>query len=120
MKLCLQRLSNDWNEAYGHGILVAESFVDPQLFRGTAYKASGWTLLGKTKGYARSRREYYTEHSSPKHLYVRALRPDSLDLLCAKRLPDEWRAGELEPKVRCRTKAAELSSIREIFEGIED
>jgi hypothetical protein len=120
MKLCVQRLSTDWNEAYGHGILVAESFVDPQLFRGTAYKASGWILLGKTKGYARSRREYYTEHSSPKQLYVRALRPDALELLRAEQLPDEWRVGELEPKVRCRTKAAELGSIREIFEQIED
>lgn len=120
MKLCLQRLSKDWNEAYGHGILVAESFVDPQLFRGTAYKAGGWTLLGMTKGFARARREYYTEHNSPKQLYVRTLRPDALELLCADELPEPWRNGELEPKIRCRTKAAELGSIREIFEGVED
>lgn len=120
MKLCLQRLGSDWNEIYGHGILVAESFVDPQLFRGTAYKASGWTLLGTTKGYARARREYYTEHNRPKQLYARALRPDALDLLRAEQMPAEWRRGELEPKVRCRTKAAELGSIRDIFEGIED
>lgn len=120
MKLCLQRLGTDWNEAYGHGILVAESFVDPQLFRGTAYKASNWTLLGKTKGYARARREYYTEHKSPKQLYVRALRPDSLRLLRAEQMPEPWVDGELEPRIRCRTKTAELRSIRDIFEGIED
>jgi hypothetical protein len=120
MKLCLQRLGNDWNAAYGHGILVVESFVDPQLFRGTAYKASGWTLLGTTKGYARARREYYTRHDSPKQLYVRVLRPNALELLRAEQMDEEWRGGELEPKVRCRTKAAELGSIREIFEGIED
>ena len=120
MKLCLQRLGKDWNAAYGHGILVAESFVDPQLFRGTAYKASGWTLLGTTKGYARARREYYTEHNSPKQLYVRALRPDALELLRADEMDAAWRGGELEPKVRCRTKSAELGSIRTIFEGIED
>ena len=29
MKLCCQRLSQDWALAYGHGVLVAESFVDP-------------------------------------------------------------------------------------------
>jgi len=120
MKLGLQRLCDDWNEAYGHGVLVAESFVDPQLFRGTAYKAGGWTLLGKTRGYARARREYYTEHGSPKQLYVRALRPDALELLCAEQMPEEWRGGELEPKVRCRTNAPELGSIRAIFEGIAD
>jgi hypothetical protein len=120
MKLCLQRLSDDWNAAYGHGILVAESFVDPQLFRGTAYKAGGWMLLGKTKGYARARREYYTEHNAPKELYVLTLRPDALDLLRAEQMPAAWRGGELEPRVRCRTKAADLGSIRGIFEGIED
>lgn len=120
MKLCLQRLGDDWNAAYGHGILVAESFVDPQLFRGTAYKACGWTLLGATKGYARARREYYTEHNSPKQLYVRPLRPDALELLRAEQMPDEWRGGELEARVRCRTKSAELRSIRAIFEGVGD
>ena len=32
--------------AYAHPVWLAESFVDTQLFRGTAYKASGWTELG--------------------------------------------------------------------------
>ncbi len=120
MKLCLQRLSADWIEAYGHGLLVAESFVDPQLFRGTAYKASGWTLLGVTKGFARARREYYTEHNCPKQLYVRALRPDALRLLCAEEMPESWVAGELEEKLRCRAKAAELRTIRDHFADMED
>lgn len=120
MKLCLQRLGNDWNEAYGHGILAVESFVDPQLFRGTAYRASGWMLLGTTKGYARARREYYTEHNSPKQLYVRALRPDALRLLCAEQMPEPWAGGELEEKLRCRSKADELRSIREHFSDMED
>jgi hypothetical protein len=37
MKLVLQRLSADWQQAYGHPVLVVESFVDGQLFRGTSY-----------------------------------------------------------------------------------
>jgi len=41
MKLCLERLVGDWERTYGHPVLGAESFVDSQLFRGTAYKASG-------------------------------------------------------------------------------
>ena len=40
MRLCLERLSSDWESTYTHEVLVAESFVDPQLFRGTAYQAS--------------------------------------------------------------------------------
>ena len=41
MKLVLRRLSEDWQQAYGHGVLIAETFVDPSRFQGTAYKASG-------------------------------------------------------------------------------
>ena len=53
MALNLARLSQDWQEVYGHPILLVESFVDPQLFRGTAYKASGWKRLGLTSGFKR-------------------------------------------------------------------
>lgn len=120
MKLCLKRLSSDWNATYGHGVLVAESFVDPQFFCGTVYKASGWTLLGMTKGYTRARREYYTHHDNPKQLYVRILHPNALKLLCADQTAEEWCDGELKRKVRCRTKAGELGSIRTIFEGFDD
>ena len=120
MKLCLARLSADWLLAYGHEVLVAESFVDPQLFRGTAYRASGWEQLGQTQGYSRVRREYYTEHNSPKHLYVRALRRNACALLCAEQMPEPWSSAELEPKVRCRTNVPELKTVRDHFESIED
>jgi hypothetical protein len=59
MKLVLRRLSDDWQRTYGHGVLIAETFVDPSRFQGTAYKASGWTLLGNTKGFERSRKDFY-------------------------------------------------------------
>ena len=36
---------------HGHPIVAVESFVDSQLmFRGTAYKAAGWMLLGPSGG----------------------------------------------------------------------
>jgi len=120
MKLCCQRLSQDWALAYDHEVLVAESFVDPQLFRGTAYEASGWERLGQTQGYSRVRREYYTEHDSPKYLYVRALRRGACRLLSSAQMPEPWRSAELKPKVRCRTNVAELKTVREHFESITD
>jgi len=40
MKLCLQRLSDDWQKQYRHPLLMVESFVDRQLFRTTAGTAS--------------------------------------------------------------------------------
>ena len=120
MRLCLERLSSDWESTYTHEVLVAESFVDPQLFRGTAYQASGWHRLGETKGYGRVRREYYTEHETPKHLYIKELRRGACRLLRSERMPDSWQNSELKPKVRCRTHAEELKTVREHFESITD
>ncbi len=120
LKLCLQRLSLDWAGTYSHEVLFAESFVDPELFRGTAYQASGWERLGETKGYSRVRREYYTAHDRPKHLYVKALRRGACRLLRSKQMPEPWHSSELKPKVRCRTNVAELKTVREHFESITD
>ena len=120
MKGTLQRLSSDWNDAYGHDVLLAESFVDPQLFRGTAYVASGWELLGQTKGYSRVRKEYYTAHEHPKRLYVKSLRRGARRLLRADPMPEPWRSRELKSKMRCRTNAPELKTVRNHFESISD
>ena len=47
-------LSADWSAAYGHSLLLAETFVDPSRFCGHMYMAAGWTRLGRTKGNARA------------------------------------------------------------------
>ena len=41
-------LSADWQRVYGHPILFLETFVDPQRFRGTCYRAANWIHLGVT------------------------------------------------------------------------
>jgi len=68
LKLNLERLSGDWEQRYHHAVLIAETFVDPERFRGTTYKASGWTLLGQTKGFGRSQQDFYEPHDKPKQL----------------------------------------------------
>ena len=45
-----RRLSEDWERAYGHPVCYLETFVDPQRFRGTCYRAANWTVLGLTTG----------------------------------------------------------------------
>jgi hypothetical protein len=45
-----KRLSVDWQAVYGHPIYFLETFIDPQRFRGTCYRAANWTLLGHTTG----------------------------------------------------------------------
>jgi len=43
-------LPRDWMEVYGHPVYFLETFVDPQRFRGTCYRAANWTVLGRTTG----------------------------------------------------------------------
>lgn len=43
-------LSADWERVYGHAIHFAETFVDPQRFRGTCYRAANWIYLGRSTG----------------------------------------------------------------------
>lgn len=43
-------LSEDWERIYGHPIHYLETFVDPQRFRGTCYRAANWIVLGLTTG----------------------------------------------------------------------
>jgi hypothetical protein len=43
-------ISPDWQRVYGHPIYWLETFVDPQRFRGTCYRAANWVELGVTTG----------------------------------------------------------------------
>jgi len=45
-----KRLPRDWEEVYGHPVYFLETFVDPQRFRGTCYRAANWIMLGRTTG----------------------------------------------------------------------
>src|SRR6266496_1963237 len=59
LRLVLERLSEDWQARYGHPVAVVETFVDPEQFCGTVYRANGWKELGQTDGWGRQRRDYY-------------------------------------------------------------
>lgn len=72
LALSARRLSSDWQAVFGHPVLVAESFVDPERFRGGCYRAAGWLELGRTRGYGRRAGEYYF-HGRGKAVWVRPL-----------------------------------------------
>jgi hypothetical protein len=78
----LRRLSRDWQERYGHPILLAETFVDVSRFAGTCYRASGWIPLGQTRGFARTGNGYQA-HGKPKMLFVRPVHPHAQRMLGA-------------------------------------
>jgi Domain of unknown function (DUF4338) len=43
-------LSAEWERVYGHPIYFVETFIDPERFRGTCYRAANWIVLGRTTG----------------------------------------------------------------------
>jgi hypothetical protein len=45
-----RRISGDWERMYLHPVHLLETFVDPQRFQGTCYRAANWILLGYTTG----------------------------------------------------------------------
>ena len=69
MGMNLRCLKNDWFEKFQEQLLLAETFVDPSLFKGTVYKASNWKRLGSTKGYSK-RGKGYIYHGNIKDVYV--------------------------------------------------
>ena len=120
LALCCDRLADDWQRAYGHPVLVAESFVDSQLFRGTCYKAQGWKLLGETQGSGRSRQDYYTAHGRPKQLWVRELRPKARAVLSAEQLPTDLQHVEDAVIPRCDATVSELRQLMVLCRQIPD
>jgi hypothetical protein len=57
------RLSEDWQRMYGHPIYFLETFVDPERFRGTCYRAANWVLLGNTTGRGKQSNSYVPNRS---------------------------------------------------------
>lgn len=119
---CLSRLSADWQGAYDHPILLVESFVDSQLFRGTCYKAQGWSLLGATKGFERVQQDYYVAHDRPKQLWVRELDPktDARAQLRATQLPAHLQAVEDRVIPRTTATPTQLHSLWQLCRTAPD
>lgn len=70
--LNMRRLSRDWQLIFGHPVLLAETFVDPERFSGGCYRAAGWLEVGRSRGFGRSAGRYYY-HGKGKAVWVRPL-----------------------------------------------
>jgi hypothetical protein len=115
LKLTCARLSEDWRQQFGYPVLVAETFVDPQRFRGTCYKAAGWEVLGSTQGHERNWQDFYTDTQHSKELWVRPLSARALEQLRAPELPPEW-ADPSEPlPPACPVATGQLASLHQYF-----
>jgi hypothetical protein len=74
------RISEDWENQYGHPLYFLETFVDPERFPGTCYYAANWVWLGETtgRGKASNRR---VPNRSIKHVLGYPLHPRFRQLL---------------------------------------
>jgi hypothetical protein len=99
----VKRLSKDWQLSYGHPVVLAETFVDHNRFRGTCYKAAGWRAMGKTRGFGRNAGRYYA-HGLSKTIFLYPLQKDANKLLSAP---------FLAPEIRGRGKALlDINTLR--------
>jgi hypothetical protein len=57
------RISDDWQSMYGHPIYFLETFVDPERFRGTCYRAANWVVMGATTGRGKQSNSYVPNRS---------------------------------------------------------
>lgn len=116
---CTRRLSDDWLERFGYPVLLLETFVDPAHHRGTCYLASGWTVVGSTRGFRRDSREFYCPGSTPKAIWVRPLRADVRQLLRSPELPEDL--AEFEKPLPPKRVAARLgfNGLRSLFMALQ-
>jgi len=118
LALVFQRISQDWQEKYHHPVLLAETFVDHTLFRGSCYRGAGFIPLGKTRGFRRSNGKYYPHGQSKTHL-VRPLYPDSVKQLSAA-FPTPFMLSGTEPPPLLDLNRLELKELVLHMEAVPD
>ena len=114
----LRRLSRDWEEVYGHRVVLAETFVDTSRFRGTCYRASNWIHVGETKGWSKSG-SAYRFHGQPKAVWLYPLARDFKAQLCTVTGTGPQREGLMVVEVE-RLPLHGQGGLFEILCGIPD
>jgi hypothetical protein len=116
LALCARRLAQDWREAFGHPILLLETFVEGQRNRGTLYQAANWSYVGDTRGYRRIPGGYSARRQSPKKIFVRPLHPKARTLLCQASLE----TAERTLRAKLMLTAGQLRALPQFFQDIPD
>jgi len=115
LSLCHKRLSNDWQERFGHRLVLLETFVAPR-FHATVYRAANWVYLGLTRGYRRTRQGYSATVLSPKKVFVKLLQANARTVLSQPVLPYPYRQGV----AKIMLSAQQMRSLPDFFIDIPD
>ncbi len=113
---CKRRIQQDWQDRFGYPLLLLETFVDPDRFHGTIYRASNWILVGSTKGYRRTREGYSERTQSSKLVFLLPLQRNARALLSRPVLNDRYQTG----RPRMKLTAKQMLSLYDFFKTIDD
>ncbi len=83
----VKQMAIDWKMRYGKSPIAVETFVDPERFHGTCYRAANWIEIGRSQGFSKRGASHSAKHS-PKIIMVRGITTDihnSIDLLDKER-----------------------------------
>ena len=116
LSLSQRRLNTDWQKTFGHPVVLLETFVDPQRFRGTVYRAANWLYVGNTQGFRRTRHGYTATPQSPKMVFLKPLQEDARALLCRVTLQPPYLTGGSKMMLL----ATQMQSLPAFFAPIPD
>jgi hypothetical protein len=80
-----REISGDWYSLYNHPIHLLETYIDPERFKGSCYRAANWKMVGLTKGQGirgkpnvkdRSEKEMFVYPCSKNHRKQLCLTPE--------------------------------------------
>lgn len=98
LSLLAKRLNADWQHKYGHRIFLLETFVDPEHFSGTTYRAANWIYVGQTQGRGRQGPSRHIRSASIKDIYLWPLHARFREQLCRRPTPSEGPKIDQSPR----------------------
>jgi hypothetical protein len=116
LSMCQKRLPSDWQNTFGHPLLLIETFVDPQRFHGTVYRAANWLCVGQTRGFRRTGKGYSSKIHSPKMVFVSPLQSNARKLLSGPILESTYNIGGAKTMIT----AEQMRSLPQFFHDIPD
>lgn len=116
LALCKRRIQQDWLDYFGFPLLLLETFVDPERYQGTIYRASNWILAGSTQGYRRIQGGYSEQTASRKWVFILPLQRNARSLLSRPVLSDRYQTGT----TRMKLSADHMLSLYDFFKDIDD
>ena len=122
LSLALKRLPEDWRGAFGAEPVAVETFVDPEFFEGTCYKAANWSVVGSSQGFARQAADFYQHHGKPKTILMYPLRQDFKELLCREELPEPYQnyCQQQQKRYPRLADGKAIGSLMDAFGRLED